>query len=149
MTAAAKRRNNRELAAHSDEDREVYLPPPRKADFLSWDPDKGPAYSQAIRILRAPKTSRRGMRLIYGRGDHFGKLSCGLDMLLRKDGCLFVLFYSPGKRVTYRSYELVGLKLPPLPERGELLRDDCVPEVLRDLYEAWAVECIEYPDDID
>ena len=89
------------------------------------------------------------MRLIYGRGDHFSKLSCGLDMLLRKDGRLYVLFYSPSKRVTYRSYELVGLKLPPLPEHGELLQDACVPEILRDLYEDWAIECIDYPDDVD
>ena len=140
---------NRELEARSVADREVSLPARRKDGFLNWDMAKGAAYSKSIRILEVPKISRRGMRLISGRGDHFGRLSCGLDMLLRKDGRLFVLFYSPGKRVMYRSYELIGLKLPPLPERGKLYEDDCVPEVLRDLYEDWTTECIEYPDDID
>jgi hypothetical protein len=50
------------------------------------------------------------MRFVYGRGDFFHRLSCGLEIYLRKDGRVFFHFYSPGKRVTYRSYELLGLK---------------------------------------
>jgi len=89
------------------------------------------------------------MRLVYGRGDHFQRLSCGLDMYLRKDRRVFVRFYSPGKRVTYRSYEMIGLTLPPMREIAKLLDDEHVPALLRDLYEDWVSECIQYPDDID
>ncbi len=139
---------DRELAASSADDRAVDVL--RRPDrFLSWDAQKGPARRKAISILTAPDFSARGMRQIYGRGDHFPRLSCGMDIFLRRDGRLFVRFYSPGLRETYRTYELLGLKLPALPERGTLLGDDCVPEALRDLYEGWVEECLWYPDDID
>ena len=136
-----------ELAAQTVEDR-VVSTWPRKVDFVFWDSPKGPSRRKSIQILDAPNSAAHGMRLIYGRGDHFGRLSCGMDMLLRKDGRVFVRFYSPGKRVTYRTYELVGLQLPPLPERGKLLEDNCVPEILRDLYDDWAGDCVCNPDDI-
>lgn len=51
--------------------------------------------------------------------------------------------------MTYRSYELLGLKPPALPKPGEVVADDFVPEHLRDLYEEWAIECLEYPDDVN
>ena len=70
-------------------------------------------------------------------------------MYLRKDRRVFVRFYSPGKRVTYRSYEMIGLTLPPMREIAKLLDDEHVPALLRDLYEDWVSECIQYPDDID
>jgi len=89
------------------------------------------------------------MRFVYGHGDFFHRLSCGLEIYLRKDGRVFFHFYSPGKRVTYRSYELLGLKPPALPKPGEVVADDFVPEHLRDLYEEWAIECLEYPDDVN
>jgi hypothetical protein len=117
--------------------------------FLSWDSQKGPARRKAISILTAPDFSARGMRRIYGRGDHFPRLSCGMVIFLRRDARVFVRFYSPGLRETYRTYELLGLKLRTLPQRGAPLGDDCVPEVLRDLYEGWVEECLWHPDDID
>jgi len=140
---------DRELATTSLEARTVYPPPPREKDWLAWESVRGPKRSKSFRILTAPNYSAQGMHLIYGRGDNFHRLSCGLNMFLRKDGRVFFRFYSPTKRVTYRSYELLGLKLPPLPEPGRLLKDDCVPEILRDLYGGWATECIQYPVDID
>lgn len=137
-----------ELEASSSGDRAVDVSV-RSDRFLSWDAQKGPARRKAIRILTAPDFSARGMRLIYGRGDRFPRLSCGMDIFVRRDGRVFVRFYSPGLRKTYRSYELLGLKLPTMPESGTSLADDCVPEVLRDLYEEWVEECLWYPDDID
>jgi hypothetical protein len=89
------------------------------------------------------------MLLAYRRNDGFPKFSCGMEMWVRKDGRLFVRFISPGLRTTYRTYELLGIQPPSPPKQGELFDDNCVPNVLRDLYEDWVEECIWYPDDID
>jgi hypothetical protein len=72
-----------------------------------------------------------------------------MEMWVRKDGRLFVRFISPGLRTTYRTYQLLGIQSSSPPKHGELFDDNCVPNVLRDLYEDWVEECIWYPDDID
>lgn len=136
---------DRELAALSVADRMVCSPPPRNGT-MDWFSLTGPKRSRSIRILTAPRFSIRGMRFVYGRGDFFHRLSRGLSIYLRKDGRVFFQFESPGKRVTYRSYELLGIEPPPLLVGDKSVADDFVPEIVRDLYEEWVIECLEYPD---
>lgn len=137
-----------ELAAQTLEDRLVDTSP-RTRYLILWNSPQGPSRNQSIQILDAPNFAAHEMRLFYGQGNHFEKLSCGLDLFLRKDGRIFIRFSSPAHRVARRTYELTGLQIPTLPERGKLLEDNCVPEILRDLYDEWVSDCLEYPDCID
>jgi len=136
------------LAKETVENR-VVSTSPRKKDFLMWESQKGPSRRKSIQILSAPNFAAHGMRLIYGRGDHCGKISSGLEVFLRKDGRIFFRFSSPDERVVRRTYELVGVKPPSLPEPGQGFDDDWIPEILRDHYDAWFNECIMYYDCFD
>ena len=140
---------DQELRKTTKKDREIAIPKSEPTNCFLWGPHSRKKQNDNFHILTAPNFSARWMRLIYGRGDRFTRPSCGLDIYLRNDGRVFARFYSPGKRVTYRSYELIGLDSFPIPEKGKLLGEDFVPKALRDLYRDWTDECIQYPDDVD
>jgi len=104
------------------------------------------------------------MRRIYGRGDQYSipnekewvrlfgwskirlQLKCSMDIWLRKDGCIFVRFYSSRKYLEAFSFELIGPKVPSELKRGVLLDASWVPQVLRESYDDWVEECLEDSD---
>jgi hypothetical protein len=134
----------------------------RRNDVVAWA-QKGPPRTKSIYLLNIPHFSARGMQPIYGRGDHYPirnnpelrkmfrwaenarTLICKMDMWQHKEGRILVRFHTRRRRLDRWSFELRGLKLPITRKRGGLLDEDCVPETLRDRYEEWVVDCLNYP----
>ena len=81
-----------------------------------------------------------------GKPETYGAFSCKLDVWLRKDVRIFVRFWSPRKCLDILSFELRGHPIPKAIERGRLLDESWIPEIIRDEYELWVVDCLEYPD---
>ena len=120
--------------------------------------------SQGEMSVDIPWFSARGIRRIYGRGDGFEipsdenvilvfvrseiyrRLTCDIDIWLRKDGRVFVRFFSSKQRIDPLSFELTGARIPSELKRGILLDESWVPQVLRDTYDEWIEECFDYPD---
>jgi hypothetical protein len=116
-------------------------------------------------LVRIAPFSARGMRCLYGRGDHypipndkelvrlFGRaeirfrLKCSMDIWLRKDGRMFVRFCSSRTCHGTLSFELIGPRVPPELKRGVRLDASWVPQILRDRYDEWIGECLDYPDE--
>lgn len=123
-----------------------------------------PGKSQGEELVEIPSFSARGMRLIYGREDHFPipnreewvrlfgwseirfQLKCCMDIWLRKDGYMFVRFHASRKCLETFSFELTGPAVPTELKHGVLLDESWVPQVLRDRYDEWIEDCLEYPD---
>jgi hypothetical protein len=116
------------------------------------------------KVIEIPSFSARGMRLIYGRDDHFPipneeeyvrlfgwseiriNLRCGMNIWQRKDGRIFLRFRASHKCLESFSFELVGPCVPKELKRGTLLDESWVPQVLRQRYNEWLEDCLEYPD---
>jgi hypothetical protein len=83
----------------------------------------------------------RGMRLVYGRGDHFGRrCSFYMDVWLTRSGRLLARFWAHRKRVDWWSLEVIGLShAPPTKKKKRDLNEDWVPQRLRDEYDRWII----------
>lgn len=131
--------------------------PNRSLDWVTPDPD--PRADLALQPI--PAFDARGMRRIYGRSDHFlpapspipgfGRQRVPaycLDIWRAKTGRIFVRFWSRSGYVDGCAYELQGLAFPESslkPESGD--NEAWVPSIVRDAYETWVAESLEYPDD--
>ena len=81
----------------------------------------------------------RGMRLVFGRGDHFGVgRTFNMDVWLTRSGRLLARFWSRSSEVDGISVEVVGFS-PTIPARkkGAPLDARWVPQLLRDEYDSW------------
>jgi hypothetical protein len=80
-----------------------------------------------------------GMRLVYGRGDHYGGgRTFNMDVWRTRSGRLLVRFWSRSVWVDEASLEVIGFspRLPPR-RKGAPLDARWVPQCLRDEYDAW------------
>jgi hypothetical protein len=112
---------------------------PQKKRVVHWE-DEVPS-SPSIRVDNIDHFDARGKRWVYGRGDHFGKLTVNMDVWLAKDGRLFARFWSRNDEVDWYSYEIVGLSFP---KRGknravEEFGEHWVPDCLRQEYDNWVL----------
>ena len=127
---------------------------------LAWDtPDA--ARVPGVTLEPIPRFDARGMRRIYGRGDHFPPAPSPvegfgptrtptfcMDIWQARSGRIFVRFWSRGCYVDWCSYELCGMVIPVGALRpAACANEGLVPTILRDRYEAWVGDCLEYPDD--
>lgn len=122
--------------------RPAVVPDRRRRGVVVWD-FAGPPRRKSLRLVPIGRFSARGLRPVYGRGDHFQVVICMLDMWQRKDGRILVRFSSPRNGCESCSFEVEGYQLPPLLKGSPLLGEDCVPEIVRDRYEEWVQECLE------
>ncbi len=148
----------------SNEEDPIPVGPTRhRKDLVAWA-EKGPSRIKSIELFCVKPFSARGMKCLYGRGDHYPMsnskivqqvfglgenarpMVCMMDMWLRKDGCVFARFYTRRRRVDKWWFEVRGLKLPAEWKRADFLSGKCVPEALRDRYEEWVNYCLCYPD---
>jgi hypothetical protein len=103
------------------------------------------------------------MRRLYCRADHFDlpnykdyvrafgwaeiacRLVCKMNIWQNKEERLFVRIYTNQKWLAINSYEIISHKIPDgrKPPPRQLLKDEWVPEVLRDLYVQHVADWIE------
>lgn len=116
---------------------------------LDWDPD---ATNTDARIVACEDFSARGLQRVYGRSDVPSAMSARLhrpvlqgafnmDIWLRRDGRIFVRFWSRRSEVDRESYEVVGVDLASIPARdlARELDERWIPPALRIAYEDWFV----------
>ncbi|MCX6996917.1 MAG: hypothetical protein NTV49_07490 [Kiritimatiellaeota bacterium] len=85
----------------------------------------------------------RGMRRVYGRGDHFGH-RCTFNMEIWKthDGRLLMRCWSWREDYDWRSFEIKGLDTTVIPEKNKKtgFQESWVPKSTRNAYEQWIRE---------
>ncbi len=90
----------------------------------------------------------RGKLLVYRRADTFpGLPTLWMDLWMAKDGRVYSRFHSRGIYVDQLDFEVVGLDLSRagLPDpRSD--NERFVPKAVRERYDEWVIERIEYPD---
>lgn len=82
----------------------------------------------------------RGMRRVYGRGDHFGRhWSFNMDIWKTYDGRLLMRCWSRCEDIDWRSFEIKGIDTSVIPLRDKKTRfqDSWVPKAIRKTYDQW------------
>ncbi len=85
----------------------------------------------------------RGMRLVYGRGDHFGRhYTFNMDIWMTRNGRLLMRCWSCCQDIDGRSFEIKGLAPSEIPEpiKKAGFQDSWVPYVVRNTYDEWIHE---------
>lgn len=82
--------------------------------------------------------SARGMRRVYGRGDHYQRRGLYLDIWCDRTGRLLARFWSRSGEVDGESWEIVGV---PTADQlgGPPFNEQWVPDCLRKQYDAWVI----------
>jgi hypothetical protein len=95
-----------------------------------------------IKVNRIEHFNARGMRMVYGRGDHFGGgRTFHMDVWVTKDRCVMARFWSYHREVDWASFGVEGLSLTPPPRGAKREMDEnWVPQSLRDEYDDWILE---------
>lgn len=83
----------------------------------------------------------RSKHRVYGRSDHFGKLTLNMDVWRAKDGRLLVRFWSRNDEIDWCSYEIINLSVANRPHDKATAEfgEHWIPECLREEYENWVV----------
>lgn len=95
--------------------------------------------ASGIEVNHVDHFDARGMRRVYGRGDHHcGGRTFNMDVWLTRSGRLLARFWSRSSEVDGVSLEIIGFS-PTLPPRrkGAALDARWVPQCLRDEYDDW------------
>ena len=84
--------------------------------------------------------SARGMRRVYGRGDHFGRgRTFNMDVWLTRDGRLLARFWARRDEVDWLSLEVTGFIHAPPQNKKREVNEDWVPKCIRDEYDNWII----------
>jgi len=94
-------------------------------------------------VKRIRNFDARGMRSVYGQGDHFGRhLSFHIEVWEARNGSLLVRFWSRSAEIKRLSYEVTGM--PPdrrptgaHPDSDDYLDSSWMPQPLRKEYYKW------------
>lgn len=81
----------------------------------------------------------RGMKRVYGRGDHFpSRPAFNMDVWRDRQGRLLARFWSRSGEVDWESWEILGI---PVPESlsGPPFDEQWVPDCLRKQYDTWII----------
>jgi hypothetical protein len=98
------------------------------------------SHNAGIRIEYIEHFDARGMRGVYGRGDHYGRgRAFHMDLWLTRTGRLLARFWSYREDVDWISMEVLGLVPEQTPSRDlyPLQSERWVPELLRSEYNNW------------
>lgn len=82
--------------------------------------------------------SARGMRRVYGRGDHFERRAFHLDIWRDRNNRLMVRFWSYCNVVVGESWEIIGVPGAQL-LTGPPFDETWVPDCLRKQYDQWVL----------
>ena len=130
---------------------------------VDWS-GRWPRRTPSIQMLPLTHFSARGMELIYGRGDRYpiyytepigvpwGKrkfhcmVDCSMEIRHRSDGHLFVRFKPNRRCLPTWTFELVWPTVPSDQEGRPQIDELSVPRAVRDEYEDYVSECLDWPD---
>lgn len=118
-------------------------------DVVSWESD--PPQSVRLRIEEIDPFDARGMKRVYGRGDHFpGTPALNIDIWQSRSGRLFARFWSRGEDVDEYSYELHGIPPEAISNRDSdsAFSDAWLPKKFRKKYKDWVLSEICTPRDM-
>jgi len=85
----------------------------------------------------------RGMRRVYGRGDHFGRhCSFNMDIWKTRDGRLLMRCWSRCEDIDWRSFEIKEVDLAEISESPKCTGfiESWVPGAVRQAYDQWISE---------
>ena len=109
----------------------------KKLNSTAWEQDahRGPG----INVNFIDHFDARGMRRVYGRGDHFGKgHAFNMDVWLTRSGRLLARFWARRDEVDWLSLEIIGFAhTPPPKNKKRETNEDWVPQCVRDKYDRW------------
>ncbi len=94
-----------------------------------------------VDVVEIDPFSARGMRRVYGRGDHFGGgRTFQLDIWKNKHNQLFMRCWSHYSDYLPMSFLITGVnpQVNPKVDGKHDLREDWVPQIVRDAYDDWA-----------
>lgn len=94
----------------------------------AWDDDIQPDPQVSLEAIGS--FNARGMRRLYGRGDHFGRRTLNLDLWKSGDGRVLARFWSRSDEVDDESWEVLG-------GQADAQDEQQVPQRLRDQYDSW------------
>jgi hypothetical protein len=96
-----------------------------------------------VDVFEIDPFSAKGMRRVYGRSDHFGGgRTFRLDIWKNKNDQLFMRCWSHYSDYFPRSFLITGVNPQALPKVDGKpdLREEWVPQIVRDAYDDWARE---------
>jgi len=108
--------------------------------LIYWDSDPPVTAATAEEI---DHFDARGMRLVYGRGDHFGRHhSFHMDIWMANNRRLIVRCWSRCGDIDWRSLDIKGVDTSeiPVPDKKKGFQDSWVPEAARNAYCEWIQE---------
>ena len=92
-----------------------------------------------IKLTCVDHFDARGMRRVYGRGDHLGRgRTFNMDIWLTRSDRVFARFWSRSSEVDAESFEVIGVSVTPPPSGQKYELDELwAPQCLRDEYDNW------------
>ena len=108
--------------------------------LIYWDSDPPTTHAEVEGI---DHFDARGMRLVYGRGDHFDRhLAFHMDIWMAHDRRLLMRCWSRCGDIDWRSFEIKGVNTSeiPKPDKKKGFQDSWVPEAVRNAYDEWITE---------
>ena len=111
--------------------------PQMKFDLTYWE-SKAPVTD--ARVEEIDYFDARGMRRVYGRGDHYGRHWCfNMNIWKTHDRRLLARFWSRCDDIDGRSFEIKGIDTAAIPRRNkqEHFQDSWVPKAIRKEYDQW------------
>lgn len=127
------------------------MPAPRRAPrvrkCIAWQ-SRPCATRSALVLKQVDAFDARGKLLVYRRADKFpGLPTLWLDLWMAKDGTVYSRFHSRGIYVDQLDFEVVGLDLRRAGLPDPRSNNECfVPRAVRERYDDWVIERIDYPD---
>lgn len=109
--------------------------------WSSWDHCKDPFPAPGAKFEYIDHFDARGMRGVYGRGDHWpGKRAMHIDVWLTNNERLVARFWSRSSEVDGMSLEVFGFSADLLqPGKLKCLDERWVPQCVRDEYDGWVI----------
>jgi len=106
-------------------------------DLIPWNSEESTANAAVEEI---DHFVARGMRRVFGRGDHFGRYrTFNMDIWRDRGGRLLMRCWPQSNEVDWQSFEIKGIELSKIPDldpnRG--YQDAWIPKTVRDTYEEW------------
>jgi hypothetical protein len=112
--------------------------------FAEWESVASEApIADASSVEEIDPFDARGLRLVYGRRDHFGRHhSFNMDIWSTRDGRLLMRCWSQCADIDGRCFEIKGVNVAAIPRRDAKLgfQDSWIPQAVRRAYDTWIGE---------
>lgn len=114
-----------------------------QSSMFEWCSEPPEIKPGTVEVIEVNHFSARGMRRVYGRGDHFGGgRTFNLDIWKNRNGQIFMRCWSYYSDYYPRSFLISGVNPPLMPKVDGMpdLREEWIPQIVRDTYDEWARE---------